>query len=129
MLALTAREISVQSMFVPFAAGWASAGWLPVAQAASLQNVSPGLWLAPPAIDGTQTQPRLAQAATPPTPDATATAAPVVTVPGYFDDWFNHVEQAQASQPHRMSPLVTVTPACRRKIEMSPRAQSRDDTP
>ncbi len=29
---------------------------------------------------------------------------------GYFDTWFDRVNEAQASQPHWMTPLVTVTP-------------------
>jgi hypothetical protein len=31
-------------------------------------------------------------------------------VVGYFENWFPRVEEAQASQPHWMTPLVTVTP-------------------
>src|SRR5271167_3523527 len=29
---------------------------------------------------------------------------------GYFENWFPRVEDAQASQPHWMTPIVTVTP-------------------
>ncbi len=29
---------------------------------------------------------------------------------GYFENWFPRVEEAQASQPHWMTPIVTVTP-------------------
>jgi hypothetical protein len=68
-----------------------------------------------PGTDGSQGQSLLAQAAVPAAPDTTppdtTQPAPLaVSVPRYFANWFNRVEQAQASQPHWMSPLVTVTP-------------------
>ncbi len=31
-------------------------------------------------------------------------------IAGYFSNWFDRVNQAQASQPHWMTPLITVTP-------------------
>ncbi len=30
--------------------------------------------------------------------------------PGYFANWFSRVDEAQSSQPHWMTPLITVTP-------------------
>ena len=37
-------------------------------------------------------------------------------VAGYFDNWFARVEEAQESQPHWMTPLVTVTPRLEQEI-------------
>lgn len=34
----------------------------------------------------------------------------------FFDDWFARVEEAQSSQPHWMTPLVTVTPRLEEEI-------------
>jgi hypothetical protein len=78
-----------------------------VAQAA--QPTSPPLQMARP-VDWQA----FAQGATPTTPDQ-STPAPVPAssdsgISGYFQNWFTRVEQAQASQPHWMTPLVTVTP-------------------
>lgn len=39
-----------------------------------------------------------------------ATAAETEQTGGYFDDWYDRVSAAQSSQPHWMTPLVTVTP-------------------
>ncbi len=43
---------------------------------------------------------------------AQTAAAPVEqdSLSAYFADWFDRVDEAQASQPHWMTPLVTVTP-------------------
>ena len=35
---------------------------------------------------------------------------------GYFENWFTRVEQAQSSQPHWMTPLVTVTPRLEQEV-------------
>lgn len=45
-------------------------------------------------------------------PNAPGTPPPATDggVAGYFENWFHRVNEAQASQPHWMSPLVTVTP-------------------
>jgi hypothetical protein len=96
---------------ISLTAGLASAGTPLVVHAASPQNVLPSLSLTPSGTDGLQEQSLLAQAAVPAAPDTTPAAPLAVSVPGYFANWFNRVEQAQASQPHWMSPLVTVTPA------------------
>ena len=37
-------------------------------------------------------------------------------VSGYFANWFNRVNRAQASQPHWMTPLVTVTPRLEEEV-------------
>ena len=37
-------------------------------------------------------------------------------IAGYFDHWFDRVNQAQASQPHWMTPLVTVTPRLEQEV-------------
>lgn len=39
-----------------------------------------------------------------------AHADPVTGDPGYFANWFQRVDEAQSSQPHWMTPLITVTP-------------------
>lgn len=39
-----------------------------------------------------------------------ARADQAVADPGYFSNWFARVDAAQSSQPHWMTPLVTVTP-------------------
>lgn len=56
----------------------------------------------------------MAQTAPPlPAPAPSAVAAPVSTdnvIETYFANWFDRVNQAQASQPSWMTPLVTVTP-------------------
>lgn len=43
-------------------------------------------------------------------PPAPATGAPADFVTNYFDNWFARVDEAQATQPHWMTPLVTITP-------------------
>jgi hypothetical protein len=70
--------------------------------------------LAPPA---TPTAPMLAQNAD------TAPMAPAPTamgyhdgVAGYFEDWFARSDAAKASQPHWMTPLVTVTPRLEQEV-------------
>jgi hypothetical protein len=35
---------------------------------------------------------------------------------GYFENWFARVEQAQSTQPHWMTPLVTVTPRLEQEV-------------
>ena len=37
-------------------------------------------------------------------------------VAAYFENWFPRVEEAQASQPHWMTPLVTVTPRLEQEV-------------
>lgn len=39
-----------------------------------------------------------------------ASAAAAEQTGGYFDDWYGRVSAAQSSQPHWMTPLMTVTP-------------------
>ena len=47
-----------------------------------------------------------------------AEAPPVAEggVAGYFANWFHRVNEAQASQPHWMTPLVTVTPRLEEEV-------------
>src|ERR1700722_5995250 len=104
------QRIPMRRTMISLAAGLAVAGMLSMAQAASPQNVLPTLSLTSPGADSSQEQSLLAQAEVPATPVTSPTAPLAVSVPGYFANWFNRVEQAQASQPHWMSPLVTVTP-------------------
>ncbi len=64
-------------------------------------------------------------------PSALGPSQPVVTTPapnepapvpregglsGYFDNWFNRVNEAQRSQPHWMTPIVTVTPRLEEEV-------------
>lgn len=43
----------------------------------------------------------------------------------FFDDWFARVEEAQSSQPHWMTPLVTVTPRLEEEIRYDQYWESR----
>ena len=66
-------------------------------------------------LDGDQ----LVAQASAPSATEPLTAAPVSNssgISGYFANWFNRVEQAQASQPHWMTPLVTVTPRLEQEV-------------
>jgi len=56
-----------------------------------------------------------------PAPSAAGVSAPPETnasgvVEDYFADWFDRVEAVQASQPHWMTPLVTVTPRLEQEV-------------
>lgn len=53
----------------------------------------------------------VADPASPPDPPP-----PQENVATFFDDWMATVEQAQASQPHWMTPLVTVTPRLEQEV-------------
>ena len=50
------------------------------------------------------------------TPAPATTDAPTSPISDYFSNWFARVEQAQASQPHWMTPLVTVTPRLEQEV-------------
>ena len=70
--------------------------------------------------------------AVPQTPTPLAAGAdvdPATTPPGaaedYFADWFERVEAAQASQPHWMTPLVTVTPRLEQEVRYDQYWESR----
>jgi hypothetical protein len=60
---------------------------------------------------------------------AGASAAPEANPSGviedYFADWFERVEAAQASQPHWMTPLVTVTPRLEQEVRYDQYWESR----
>jgi hypothetical protein len=45
-----------------------------------------------------------------PLPDVTLTPSSGNFISDYFSNWFTRVDQAQAEQPHWMTPIVTVTP-------------------
>ena len=52
-----------------------------------------------------------------PTPSSSAAGPPVRNaITEYFAHWFDRVNQAQASQPHWMTPLVTVTPRLEEEV-------------
>ena len=96
---------------------------------------SPALILTAPAMAQTTTAPSatavpadLAQPATPtaqmlaqadtaaPTAAATATQTYQDGISGYFANWFARSDAAKASQPHWMTPLVTVTPRLEQEV-------------
>jgi hypothetical protein len=58
---------------------------------------------------------------------ASAAAEPNSSGPieDYFADWFDRVEAAQASQPHWMTPLVTVTPRLEQEVRYDQYWESR----
>ncbi len=100
---LSALPVSVFGQELP--AGAAALQWASV-------NLDPGL------ASGAAAGPN---AENPPvqTTGSTAPDAPLSTqggVAGYFANWFNRVNQAQASQPHWMTPLVTVTPRLEEEV-------------
>jgi hypothetical protein len=45
-----------------------------------------------------------------PVPNPDQQATPVDPIADYFAHWFDRVDAAQASQPHWMTPITTVTP-------------------
>lgn len=49
------------------------------------------------------------------------------TVGDYFDNWFARVEDAQSSQPHWMTPLVTVTPRLEQEVRYDEYWEYRDN--
>ena len=52
-----------------------------------------------------------------PTVSPTTTAPPVQNaISEYFAHWFDRVNEAQATQPHRITPLVTVTPRLEEEV-------------
>ncbi|HQT78484.1 MAG TPA: hypothetical protein PLD10_15625 [Rhodopila sp.] len=87
----------------------------PMARAADPQTPPLLLSLAPSTADSGDSQTVLAQSSVPATADGSQ-AAPTVNIPGYFTNWFDRVRQAQASQPHWMTPLVTVTPRLEQEV-------------
>ena len=60
----------------------------------------------------------LASSQAPPPSDAPSTPASGIFggLSDYFDNWFTRVEAAQASQPHWITPLVTVTPRLEQEV-------------
>ncbi len=44
------------------------------------------------------------------------TPAPTINIGSYFANWFERANAAQASQPHWMTPLVTVTPRLEQEV-------------
>jgi hypothetical protein len=86
----------------------------PLAEAASPQATPLQLTLTPPDA----TQPLLAQASAPTADPSASTPAPVpmYSGSGFIATWLNQANQAQASQPHWMTPLVTVTPRLEQEV-------------
>ena len=60
-----------------------------------------------------------------PAPDTSAGATPQANISDYFANWFERVEAAQASQPHWMTPLVTVTPRLEQEVRYDQYWESR----
>jgi hypothetical protein len=72
------------------------------------------LAIAAPAVHAEEADASPQSAATP-AADSTARAPPPASagdggIAGYFANWFNRVHAAQASQPHWITPIATVTP-------------------
>jgi len=114
------RSARVMALFstglaaLPRGMAWAQASAQPVAQAlAEMQLEAQAL---------PQTPLRASAA-------ADASAAPETNNSGpveeYFADWFERVEAAQASQPHWMTPLVTVTPRLEQEVRYDQYWESR----
>ncbi len=59
------------------------------------------------------------------TQPADSAAAPQANLAGYVENWFTRVEAAQASQPHWMTPLVTVTPRLEQEVRYDQYWESR----
>ncbi len=75
--------------------------------------------------------PAFTEAASSPVQDADSPTVQVVPAPvpeggiaGYFAHWFDRVREAQESQPHWITPLVTVTP----RLEQEVRSTSSGST-
>ncbi len=49
-------------------------------------------------------------------PSATSGAAPTDSSASWLSEWFNRVDEAQATQPHWITPLVTVTPRLEEEV-------------
>jgi hypothetical protein len=99
-------------VIVLMAATVACTALVPAARADNPQSKPLTLSLTPPPLDDAQMFAQNAAAATSSEP----TAAPMGGISGYFANWFNRVEQAQASQPHWMTPIVTVTPRLEQEL-------------
>jgi hypothetical protein len=67
------------------------------------------------------------QAANPPaaSPAPVPAVPPEISVSDYFDNWFTRANQAQAEQPHWMTPLVTVTPRLEEEVRYDQYWESR----
>ena len=90
----------MRNSFILGAAGMVVASVLPqAARAQSTQAAAPSATQAAPAA-----------------PASVMTDAPMANVSDYFANWFKRVDQAQASQPHWMTPLVTVTPRLEEEV-------------
>ena len=99
-------------VIVLMAATVACTALVPAARADNPQSKPLTLSLTPPPLDDAQMFAQNAAAATSSEP----TAAPMGGISGYFANWFKRVEQAQASQPHWMTPIVTVTPRLEQEL-------------
>ncbi len=75
-------------------------------------------------LTGSQPQVQL-QAPDQPAPSVAPDSATYPSVASYFADWFPRVEEAQASQPHWMTPLVTVTPRLEQEVRYDQYWESR----
>ena len=81
----------------------------------------------PPQMASPENWMQLAQANPAPLPPASPVVsdAPVSGVSNYFSSWLDQVAQAQASQPHWMTPLVTVTPRLEQEVRYDQYWQNR----
>ncbi|PNG25816.1 hypothetical protein [Methylocella silvestris] len=68
-----------------------------------------------------------AEAAPPAAPRATPSNAPLDPILDYFAHWQERVERAQASQPHWMTPMTTVTPRLEQEYRFDLSQQSLEN--
>jgi len=69
--------------------------------------------------------PQVVAQATNPAPQTAPAPVPQIYVGDFFADYFERVEAAQASQPHWMTPLVTVTPRLEQEVRYDQYWESR----
>src|SRR4051794_48638 len=98
----------------------AVSGLSAAANAGSPQSTPLKLSLMPSPENDAQSRPLLPQNVAAPTdpsaPMSTPAPVPSSFMANYFANYFAVVEQAQASQPHWMTPLVTVTPRLEQEV-------------
>ena len=82
------------------------------------QYITAPLKMAPP--EDWQVFAQAQDAAPQPAPSAQPADAPMLWNSPFFANWTDRVRQAQASQPHWISPLVTVTPMLIQQVRYRP---------
>jgi hypothetical protein len=105
----------VRIIRVVTAATLAGLGFSAAAQADS-QLSAPISFSFAPTGDAAPSNLQMAQNTVAPTDASTPAPVPSNAVSNYFANYFAVVEQAQASQPHWMTPIVTVTPRLEQEV-------------